>query len=306
MRNLRIGMVGLGDISQKAYLPILSKEIDWDFIGAFSPNKEKCKRICKQYRIQDFNNITLLARECDAIFVHSSTDSHFEVVSTLLNMGKDVYVDKPLAATISDAEKLVELSEKTGRKIMVGFNRRFSPMYIKAKQEAKKASLIRIEKHRIDSVGPYSYEFTMIDDYLHLVDTIRWLGNDDLYVLNGTINVNTENHLLYANHIFKTSDGTSFCTTMHRKAGTNVELLNFLTEGALVQVKNLNTLEIERAGILSTEYTPSWDSILKQKGFEDAVYHFIRCIQNDIQPCINGIEGLKSQLLVHQLLQNKE
>lgn len=56
--------------------------------------------------------MSALIQASDAVFVHSSTESHFEVVSELLKNGKDVYVDKPLAATVEEAEKLVELSEK--------------------------------------------------------------------------------------------------------------------------------------------------------------------------------------------------
>ncbi|PGZ15037.1 virulence factor MviM, partial [Bacillus thuringiensis] len=73
-----------------------------------------------------------------------STATHYEIVSELLKKGIDVYVDKPLAATVEQAEKLVELSEKYNRKLMVGFNRRFVPMYVAAKEQANAISWIRI------------------------------------------------------------------------------------------------------------------------------------------------------------------
>ncbi|WP_333879797.1 Gfo/Idh/MocA family oxidoreductase [Lysinibacillus capsici] len=305
MMKPRIGMVGLGGIAQKAYLPILSKEIDWTFAGAFSPSREKRKVICNQYRIKNFDSLPALAQECDAVFVHSSTESHFNVVSELLYKGIDVYVDKPLAASISESEKLVELSGKLGRKLMVGFNRRFAPMYVKAKEKANNIAWVRVEKHRTDSVGPYSYGFTMLDDYLHLVDTVRWLGDGDLNVLYGTVHTNDENQLLYAQHMYESSQNISFSTAMHRKAGTNLEQIELITDGAIIRVKNMNTTEIEEGNVISTTVSSSWDTILKQRGFEDAVKHFIYCIQNDEQPLVDGLEGLKSQLLVEQLIKQK-
>ena len=75
-----------------------------EFCRAFTPNAEKRKQICQQYRIQEFHSIETLASECDAIFVHSSTATHYEIVSELLKKGIDVYVDKPLAATVEQAE----------------------------------------------------------------------------------------------------------------------------------------------------------------------------------------------------------
>lgn len=301
----RIGMVGLGGIARKAYLPILSKETDWTFVGAFSPNREKRKAICNQYRIQNFGSLQSLAQGCDAVLVHSSTESHYEVVSELLNKGIDVYVDKPLAASISDAEKLVELSEKLRRKLMVGFNRRFAPMYVNAKEKANNIAWVSVEKHRTDSVGPYSFEFTMLDDYLHLVDTVRWLGNGDLSLLSGSVHTNDEKQLLFTHHTYESSQKLPFTTAMHRKAGTNLEQIELVTDGAIIRVKNMNTTEIEEDNAISTTFPSSWATTVKQRGFEDAVQHFMYCIQNDEQPVVDGLEGLKSQLLVNQILKQK-
>lgn len=303
MKKPRIGMVGLGNIAQKAYLPILTKETNWSFEGAFSPSKDKRKSICSQYRIQDFSSLQTLADQCDAVFVHSSTSTHFEIVSFLLSLGKDVYVDKPLAASIDESEKLVELAIKHNRKLMVGFNRRFAPMYVAAKEQSKNIASIRFEKHRMDSIGPHSYEFTMLDDYLHLIDTARWLGNGDLNLIDSTMNVNNEKSLTYAGHLFKSECNVPIYTEMHRKAGTNLEKLELVTEGAIIRVKNMNTLETESNNQLSISTSPAWDTTLKQRGFEDCISHFIECVQNDQKPEIDGVEGLKSQILLHQLIE---
>lgn len=305
MRQVRIGMVGLGGIAQKAYLPILSKESDWKFVGAFSPNKEKRKAICESYRIQDFPSLETLAAACDAVFVHSSTDTHYEIVSFLLEKGVDVYVDKPLASTVFEAEKLVALSEKKGRKLMVGFNRRFAPMYIQAKEQANNIASIRIEKHRANSVGPYSFNFTMLDDYLHIVDTARWLAAGDINLLNGQLLITNDNHLEYAGHLYNSNTGTLLFTEMHRKAGTNLERIELVTEGALIRIKNLSVLEIEQNDTVISSIAPSWNTTLKQRGFEGAVNHFIQCINHDMKLVIDGEEALKSQELVEQLIKMK-
>lgn len=46
MNKLRIGVVGLGGIAQKAWLPVLGASADWTLKGAFSPSREKAQRIC--------------------------------------------------------------------------------------------------------------------------------------------------------------------------------------------------------------------------------------------------------------------
>jgi len=300
--KLRIGMVGLGNIAQKAYLPILTRELNWEFVGAFTPNCEKRKAICKQYRIQAFSSVSDVVEACDAVFVHSSTSTHFEIISELLSKGKHVYVDKPLAATIEEAQKLVELEQKSGCKLMVGFNRRFAPMYVKAKEHSPDFAWARFEKHRSNGIIPQSFELTMLDDYLHLVDTIRWLADGELSLLNGTLRKNEHNEMIYAQHTFQNKFGIQFSTAMHRSAGTGLEQLELVNNGSIIRVKNMNTTEVEAENTVTHSFPSSWDTTLKQRGFEDAVEHFVNCVVNDIHPKINGLEGLKSQLLLEELI----
>ena len=302
MNKLRIGMVGLGGIAQKAYLPLLSKASDWTFAGAYSRGAEKRLAICGEYRIGSFDSLSQLAKSCDAVFVHSSTESHYEVVSTLLGLGKDVYVDKPLAATLEEAERLAELSARLNRKLMVGFNRRFAPLYVQAKQHSPQAAWIRIEKHRTNAVGPQTVDFTMLDDYLHLVDTARWLTDGGAALQHGAVRTNGQNQLLHAQHHYSAQGGYTVSTAMHRNAGTSLEQLEIVAAGGIIRVKNMSLLEVEREDTITTTLPPSWQTILKQRGFEDALQHFVQCLIQDKRPAVDGEEALKSQQLLMSML----
>ena len=81
--------------------------------------------------------------------MHSSTASHFDVVSTLLNAGVHVCVDKPLAENLRDAERLVELAARKKLTLMVGFNRRFAPLYGELKTQLATAASLRMDKDRV-------------------------------------------------------------------------------------------------------------------------------------------------------------
>lgn len=110
--RLRIGVVGLGSIAQKAWLPVLGAAESWTLQAAWSPGKEKALRICETWRMPYADSLDALAAQCDAVFVHTSTASHYEVVNHLLNAGVHVCVDKPLADKLSEAETLVELAAR--------------------------------------------------------------------------------------------------------------------------------------------------------------------------------------------------
>ncbi len=176
MAKLRVGVVGLGGIAQKAWLPVLSQATDWTLVGAFSPTRAKALPVCEAYRMPYIDSLQALAAQCDAVFVHSATSSHYQVVSELLNAGVHVCVDKPLAENLADAERLVTQAKQRHLTLMVGFNRRFAPLYRDLKNAMGAGASLRMDKHRADSVGPHDLRFTLLDDYLHLVDTALWLG----------------------------------------------------------------------------------------------------------------------------------
>lgn len=302
MKKLRIGIVGLGGIAQKAYLPILTQARDWQLVGAFSPNQIKAQPVCDSYRMRYFSRLDTLAAECDAIFVHSSTASHFKVVSELLQAGIHVYVDKPLAETLEQSEQLIALAAKRHLALMVGFNRRFAPLYQQLKQQVIHPASLRMEKHRQNSVGPNDLRFTLLDDYLHVVDTALWLGGEAAKLLSGTLQTNALGQMLYAEHHFQAGNGL-ITTSMHRHAGTQRESVQAVSTAACYQVSNMSHWQQESDGQVISLPVASWQTTLDLRGFTGAVHHFIDAVSNQTAPQVSGDEAIYAQRMIEQILQ---
>ena len=303
MTKLRVGVVGLGGIAQKAYLPILSQAADWTLVGGFSPNQQKAQPICDSYRMACFSGLDTLAQQCDAVFVHSSTASHFQVIGELLRYGVHVYVDKPLAETVEQGEQLIALAEKQGKTLMVGFNRRFAPLYRQLKQQMQQPASIRMDKHRADSVGPNSLRFTLLDDYLHVVDTALWLGGDEGKLLSGSLRATAAGELMYAEHHFKCGE-TLVTTSMHRRAGSQRESVQAVTDGAVYQLSDMRQwLREDSQGVLE-QPTPGWQTTLAQRGFDGAVRHFLACVSNQTVPETAGEQAIAAQRVIEKLLRD--
>lgn len=302
---LRIGVVGLGGIAQKAWLPVLSQADSWRLAGAFSPNQHKAQPICDSYRIPCYSRMDALAADCDALFVHSSTASHYEVVKALLLADKDVCVDKPLAATLSQAEELVTLAAQRKRKLMVAFNRRFAPRYQQLKAVMDSAASLRIDKHRSNSIGPHDLHFTLLDDYLHLVDTALWLGGGQAQLLQSYIETSEQGEMRYAEHYFAAGH-TRVTTSMHRRAGSQRECVTAVCEGSLIQINDMRDWQQERNGQLLIDPVPAWQNLLVQRGFSGAAHHFIQCIQNQTMPETSGEQALMAQRVVEKIWRDAE
>lgn len=301
MSKLRIGVIGLGGIAQKAYLPVLSHAENWTLAGGFSPNQQKAQAVCDSYRMACFSRIDELASQCDAVFVHSSTASHYEVVGQLLAQGVHVYVDKPLAAELGQAEQLVEQAQKAGKALMVGFNRRFAPLYRQLKENMQDAASLRMDKHRTNSVGPNDLRFTLLDDYLHVVDTALWLAGGNATLESGLLQINEADQMLYGEHHFLCGE-TLVTTSMHRRAGTARESIQAVTEGAVYQLDNMQNWREEQQDILTQLPVPGWQSTLAQRGFVGAIEHFVDCVSNQTAPETSGEQAIYAQAMIEKIL----
>ncbi|MCW1874547.1 Gfo/Idh/MocA family oxidoreductase [Erwinia sp. INIA-01] len=300
MAALRVGIVGLGGIAQKAWLPVVTRTDGWTISGAYSPNQQKARPVCDAYRIPLLASLNDLAAVSDAVFVHSSTASHFGIVDMLLRAGVDVCVDKPLAATYDEAEQLVELAASRGRKLMVAFNRRFAPRYLQLRAALSQPASLRMDKHRSDSVGPQDALFTLLDDYLHVVDTALWLGGGDGDLQSGVLQINPQGQLLYAEHHFRVGN-VQVTTSMHRRAGSQMETVQAVDDGAVFRIGDMRDWLQESGGRIVIDPVPGWQSTLEQRGFAGAAHHFIRSIENQTMPEISGEQALVAQRLVEKL-----
>ncbi len=193
---MRVAVVGLGSIAQRAYLPILTALENVELVLC-SRNRERLSHLAARYRIREaVASLTdLSSMQVDAAFVHAATEAHEDIVSFLLRQGIDVYVDKPLAYTMEASARLVALSESTGRFLMVGFNRRYAPMY-RSLADQPGRRIVLLQKNRRGS--PDVPRRVIFDDFVHVVDTLRFLSPgpvSDIKV-SGYVNAGKLHHVL--------------------------------------------------------------------------------------------------------------
>ncbi|NUN70611.1 MAG: Gfo/Idh/MocA family oxidoreductase [Bacteroidetes bacterium] len=130
MEKARIGIVGLGWISQVFHLPILTKLPDVEIACVCDRDKTRARALAEKYGIKKFYtdyNEMLAKESLDAVDVCTSTDAHKEVAIASLEAKRDVFVEKPIARKLDEAVAIAESVKKNKRKLMVGMNHRFRP-----------------------------------------------------------------------------------------------------------------------------------------------------------------------------------
>ena len=105
----KIAVVGLGNICKKGYMPVLGAKQDLELM-LYNRSSGPLAEIQLKYRVEyGTNNLDQLIKDQpEGAFVLTATDSHFLIVSQLLESGIDVYVEKPATTNADETKKLAE------------------------------------------------------------------------------------------------------------------------------------------------------------------------------------------------------
>lgn len=180
---------------------------------------------------------------------------------------------------------------------MVGFNRRFAPMYARLKNIGS-PSIIKLEKNRVDS--PKDPVVFVLDDFIHVLDTIRFLAKDKLNILN--VSAKKKNGLLYNLVVTLGNDKTTCIAMMNRESGANEEVLEYYTEGTKVIVKDLVNANILSDNTEKVLKFNDWDTILYRRGFEVIIKEFLKAVKNNNEASINIEDSLETHKLCYEIL----
>ena len=273
---LPVAVIGLGDIAQKAYLPVLTALPGLD-LWLMTRDRGKVDRLGDAYRIAPDRRFTDLDELIErgglrAAFVHAATDQHVPIVERLLAGGIDVYVDKPLDYTIEGARHLVDLAERAGRSLTVGFNRRHAPSYVQAKERPR--DLIVLQKNREGlAEAPRSLIY---DDFIHVVDSLRFLvpGEIEHVDVRSRVRGGLLEHLV----LTLAGDGFTALGIMNRMSGSTEEILEVSGSDSKREVHNLAEV-IDHRGQPTIRRRGDWVSVARQRGIEQVVTGFLDAVR---------------------------
>ncbi|TXS14850.1 gfo/Idh/MocA family oxidoreductase [Streptomyces sp. adm13(2018)] len=288
---MKVGCIGLGDIAQKAYLPVLST-LPAVELHLQTRTRATLDRVADTLHLpaaQRHGDLdSLLSAGLDAAFVHAPTASHAEIVGRLLDAGVPTYVDKPLAYEYAESEGLVELAEKRGVGLAVGFNRRLAPSYAQCAEHPRE--LILLQKNRIGL--PEDPRTFVLDDFIHVVDTLRFLLPGEIEHID--VRARVREGLMHHVVLQLSGDGFTAIGMMNRMNGSTEEILEVSGQDTKRQVLNLSDV-VDHKGQPTLRRRGDWVPVPRQRGIEQAVLAFLDAVRD-------GRElSARDALLTHEL-----
>lgn len=297
---MKIGVIGLGNIFQKAYLPVLAENREGHEFYFASSNQLIKERLAEAYGFQHLYDTLddLINLGIDACFIHSATVAHVALVKQCLEAGVHVYIDKPLSETQSETEALLALAESKDLILMLGFNRRFAPAVETLKQLPDKR-VIYLEKNRIKS--QYPTKFAIYDLFLHLVDTAVYLLDREEITIVGLKIVESET-LEYLTLQLET-DKTTVFLTMDMVSGANTELYRVTTKTGIYTVKNLSEMSQQQSSDEKIMGLSDWQGTLIKRGFEPMILTFLAALKTGERSQLRQQCVVKSHQICHLIEQ---
>ncbi|MER5962290.1 Gfo/Idh/MocA family oxidoreductase [Streptomyces sp. NPDC002057] len=288
---MKVGCIGLGDIAQKAYLPVLAT-LPGVELHLQTRTRATLDRVADTLHLPAARRHgdldSLLSAGLDAAFVHASTAAHAEIAGRLLDAGVPTYVDKPLAYEYADSERIVELAEKRGVSLAVGFNRRLAPSYAQCAEHPRE--LILLQKNRVGL--PEDPRTLVLDDFIHVVDTLRFLLPGDIEHVD--VRARIRDGLMHHVVLQLSGDGFTAIGMMNRMNGSTEEILEVSGQDTKRQVLNLSDV-VDHKGQPTLRRRGDWVPVARQRGIEQAVLAFLDAVRE------GRTLSARDALLTHEL-----
>lgn len=257
-----------------------------------------------------------------AVSIATPDFAHGEIVLAALQAGKDVLVEKPLATSVEECERLVAAWKKAGVKLMVDFHNRWSLPFVNLRARLEAGDLGKLLMMNIRLNDTLYVPTEMLSwarrsspaHFLgaHVVDLVRWLSGAEVkrvYSVSRSEvlkNAGIETPDFFQSILELTSGATAVIENCWILNPSTPSVFDFQCEfvasrgTAYVNASHHRMMEVYTdQGAALPDVAGAPDLYGKPVGFcVAAIEHFIQCVASDTQPSVNGEDGLAAARII--------
>ncbi|MGY3865276.1 Gfo/Idh/MocA family protein [Aeromonas bivalvium] len=273
---MRIALIGLGDIAQKAYLPLLASDEGVTPLLC-TRNPAVLGKLARQYRVAEcFTEVdALLGSRPDAVMIHAATSVHRTLAEQCLRAGIPTFVDKPLCDNLAEAETLANLALAQDCPLFVGFNRRYLPAMAAAR--ARSLTELNWQKHRFALPGR-ARDF-IFDDFIHVLDSLCFYGGVPQGDLHAVLRPDAkDSDLLAGVSVSWQSGDRAISGSMNRSAGITEERIDAYGDNLSLHLENCTRGSMARDKQMAALAPDDWQPVLASRGFAAMLAHWYQQI----------------------------
>ncbi len=305
MKKLGVAVLGVGFWGRN-HARVFNELPNTELVAVCDMDSERAQIVAEKFSVKAYTNCRKLLKRKDVEAVSICTWSTNLAIETAraLKAEKHVLVEKPMASTLRQAKKIVDLAGRKERHLMVGFLERFNPGVQRFKVALEKgeigtlvsATARRVTKwpERIGDVG------VVKDTAIHDIDIMRHLFAEDptaVYAKAG--NLKHARFEDYAQIMLTFRGGKTAFIEANWLTPYKIRSLIATGSEAIMSLNYLTQeITIETAGqTLTPRY--EWEEPLKLE-----LQHFASCVLNNEEPLVTGVDGLKALVIAEAALKS--
>jgi len=294
---LRVAVVGAGYLGQH-HARIYSELPDVKLAAVVDTNEERAKEVAGKYAARAYRDYRDTFTGVDALSIVVPTSDHFAVALNCLRAGKDILVEKPITATVSEADGLIAEAEKQGRILHVGHLERYNPGFVTLSRMTENPAFLDAVR-----LSPFMNRGVDVDVTLdlmiHDIDIILSLVRSPVKSIRAFGFSLVTDKIDEAKAWIEFENGASAVLTASRIAREKKRRLKVYQKNAYMEL-DYQTSAVE----LRSPTGPGEPEIIRpeyREPLKEELKDFVRCIGTRGRPRVSGIEGRNALNLVMEI-----
>jgi len=324
MDKLKVGVIGTGHLG-KLHTKMFKSIENCELISIYDSNPDQSKLISEELGVKVSLTIDDLLPKVNAVSIAATTTSHYELAKKCFEKGVHVFIEKPITATIKEAEELVELSENKKLNLQVGHIERFNPALVAMEKYISEPKFIQTD--RLAQFNPRGTDVAVVLDLMiHDIDIILSLVKSDVVDIQANGVAVVSDHLDIANARLQFENGAVANVTASRISQKKMRKMRIFQRDTYVALDFVTGVaEAYRLLAPNTEVFPAQISFgeigvgdkkkklvyeqPEQKEINALQYElqlFVNSVLNKTKPLVSGVDGLRALKVAQLIIQKIE
>lgn len=316
---LKVGVLGAGHLG-KIHLRLLNQSERYELVGFYDDNQEYGKKIAEEFGYTLFTSLHELIEAVDVVDIVTPTLAHYNCAIEAIKAKKHVFIEKPIANTVEEAEALIELCKQYGVKGQVGHVERFNPAFIASRDRINNPMFI--EAHRLAEFNPRGTDVPVVLDLMiHDIDVICSVVKSPVKSISASSVAVISNSPDITNARIEFESGCVANITASRISLKNMRKARFFQRDAYISVDFLEKVsEVVRMKD-APEIPGDFDLILQNaEGIKKQIYFdnpsieannaildelesFADAIENDTTPVVTFEDATQALRIAYQIIE---
>ena len=288
---MKIGLIGCGYLG-KIHAKCIKEVKNFDLIGVYDTSAEVAQETVRQLDTTAFFDLQKLIDSCDVVDIVATTTAHFKIAEQAISAGKHCFIEKPVTATVEEAEKLVKLVQKHNVVVQVGHVERYNPAFIAALPHLTQPLII--EANRLCKFNTRGADVSVVHDLMiHDIDLVLSIMKSEVVDIQATGCRYLTNSVDIANAKLLFANGGVANITASRVTDNPMRKMCIYQPENYITV-NFQEKKVEKTTFQNSSVNIEEISIIEHNAIIEELCDFLQAIQENRAPKVTLTNGLNA------------